>query len=53
MTMDRKKAYAIVTRIICEGKQGKTAKEYPEMIKFVSKDNYVDVKKFNLFFPTK
>lgn len=51
--MNRKQAYAIVTRIICEGKKGETAKEYPEMIKFVTKDNYVDVKKFNLFFPVK
>ena len=50
--MTRQKAYQIITRIICEGKTSKIGKEYPELHKFITKDNFVDAKKFNWFFPT-
>ena len=49
--MKRQHAYAIITRIICEGKNSKIGKEYPELHKFITKDNFVDAKKFNQFFP--
>lgn len=49
--MNRAKAYSIITRIICEGKNSNIGKEYPELHKFITKDNYVDSKKFNMFFP--
>ena len=51
--MSRTQAYGIITAIISQGKSSIIAKKYPEMVKYVTKDNYVDVKKFNKDFPSR